>query len=284
MINRMTLLILVSVLLISPMCSADVIWSEETDSRFEITVYGHECEILDGEPFWKTWDGSEVIREPVIDNCFLPNAYPPTCCPSTRECVMDPTEENYGECAGQPSPFSCSDYDAERYDGDIDEAERHCRAFDLGVARTSVEVQSVGIAGYCSGQYSERYLNDAGETCEWIIANCSCQWNEEDSVCESKFDKLEVGCIEDDIIVIGECTFTTTQKEGDCETDDFVTYTWDATWSGTNATRPLECAPGSQRFSCEAMTKLPFFTFTNLLIAILLIVVVYFFLVRKKRK
>ena len=120
---RAKCVIISSVILFILACSfvnAAIIWSEDADARFEVTVYGIECEKKNGASFWKRWNGTDIIREEVTTNCFLSNAYPQTCCPSARECVFET-----GKCEGEPSPFTCSDYNPERYGGDEEKAKKH---------------------------------------------------------------------------------------------------------------------------------------------------------------
>ena len=106
---------------------------------------------------------------------------------------------------------------------------------------------------------------------------CVCAWNVTTNDCDANVNGPA-----------GKCVYTQ-QTTDDCS-DGFLTFSWTANWtwfSGkTLADDPeglsLQCVSGSRRAECPAQIALPFFSFYNLIVAVIVIGLVYWVLVMRK--
>jgi len=79
----------------------------------------------------------------------------------------------------------------------------------------------------------------------------------------------------DPTMAVGKCSKSYINTGDTCEDDNFLTYSWTATWTGTG-TRPANCAPtGSASIECPAQIPLPLFTPVNAIITVLTIIGIY---------
>ncbi len=254
-------------------------WSSDAYTDFEIISSNPQCTIEDDASYWRYWDAETgtLVTEPVINedaNCYNPNGQPTTCCPNNwGECITDRLNSSFGKCAGLPAPFLCSDYNAERYGGDLGRAETACENSNLEVAKRSIS-RMVGKNNFC-GSVQSKFDSSTGQTCWWLITNCRCEWDSAEDQCVTEFSRTNSNCQGGPSSDTGTCTFNALSQTGNCETDDFTTYTWDAQWSGPIDEQPPECTSQTKSFVCEQNIKLPFFTFFNFITTLIVIALIY---------
>jgi len=121
----------------------------------------------------------------------------------------------------------------------------------------------------------EAVLNSVSEVdCDDLDINCSCTWDNDE--CKGAWDTGEGTCIIEDQKITNEC---------DEEPIGTMVFSWTATWTGDEGSRPPECkAEDSKSVICPAEIPLPFFNAYNFLAALLLIAAVYFVLSFRKPK
>lgn len=183
-------------------------------------------------------------------------------------------------------PTHCSNY--------VDEVS--CNSFNPSVATTSVHDQyggephhiQCGTAGLPNG-CDER-------------TSCSCFWNSSSSECGAEFDIYETNCPSgiNYPSEVGLCA--SYANTGDtCDEDGFLTYSWRSDWSWgiDNPSDPsmsgdplyirdengewhydpekrsLACVDGSNAIPCPPSVQLPFFTWINLIIAVIVFLIIY---------
>ena len=152
----------------------------------------------------------------------------------------------------------------------------------------SASVSQCGNIATC-GNYPDSIScnNDACDVAENSVPNgvdcndpnvaCSCLWNVSTSACDA-----HVGGI------AGSCAYTQ-QTTDDCS-DGFLTFSWTAQWTWLPGKSPaddpdgiyLTCVSGSAVHECPAQIALPFFSFYNLIVAVIVIGLVYWVLAMRK--
>ncbi len=278
--NKSALLI-ASILLVSlaSFVYASIIWSDGTITSFTITDTNPVC---DNAAFaWKWWEGEELKQNSSLDDCYRDNGWPSTtCCPEPNECNLDdPLSESFGHCTGISAPEICSDYNAERYGGDLSLAEAHCEGFNINVSKRSMELFT-GIEGFCDNHRISDIIN--GESCWRFAFDCRCVWDSVKNVCGEQASYSNWTCFGDtEIKNIENCSVFTAQKKDDCENTGYVTYSWNALWTGNEADKPDWCADNERNIRCSA--KLAFFTITSLIAAVILIILIYIWIKRRAR-
>ena len=116
--------------------------------------------------------------------------------------------------------------------------------------------------------------------CSDPLIDCFCLWNVTGNACNPAFTESEdVGGVE---LEIGTCEYIS-ETSDNCD-DGFLSYSWIADWSGTNATKPLECIDGSRTIECPAQIQLPFFGINSFIETALIIAVIYIVLILRNRK
>lgn len=118
---------------------------------------------------------------------------------------------------------------------------------------------------------------------------CYCSWDNSTSEC-----KVNVPSGGDDGVNYGTCSVSEQQTDENGCDDGFLTISWDGNWipnPGTdqNSTEAqnliTSCETGGQKvIECPAQIQLPFFSFWNILAAILIIAGVYLLLSKKGKK
>ena len=114
--------------------------------------------------------------------------------------------------------------------------------------------------------------------CSDPLIDCFCLWNVTGNACNPAFTETE----EVTEIEIGTCEYIS-ETSDNCD-DGFLSYSWIADWSGTNATKPLECIDGSRTIECPAQIQLPFFGINSFIATALIIAVIYTILILRNRK
>src|SRR3989344_5703362 len=117
----------------------------------------------------------------------------------------------------------------------------------------------------------------SGVDCDYPNVDCSCAWNTTTNNCDANVSGP-----------VGMCVYTQ-QTTDDCS-DGFLTFSWTTRWtwfSGkTAADDPeglhLRCVSGSRIAECPAQIALPFFSFYNLIVAVIVIGLIYWVLAMKK--
>ena len=116
-------------------------------------------------------------------------------------------------------------------------------------------------------------------TCPAGFTNPRCLWD--NSLCRDACDLIGTGNVS-----TGTCLYTSQPTNDTCD-DGFLSFSWTATWryaNGTIGSNP-NCQPGSRTVECPAQVALPFFSFYNILAAILVIAAIYWAMhLRKTRK
>lgn len=260
---------------------ASILWSDGALTKFLITAGNPVCDY--DEFNWKWWEGGELKEKNSLDDCFRDNGWPSTtCCPEESECKLDlatPTKT----CTGISAPEVCSDYNAERYGGDIALAEQHCKGFHIDVAKRSMEIFT-GIEGFCDGYKisaaMDKDLDGELETCSKDVYDCRCIWK--DGVCEQQASYSDWICPGDGDITSDNCTALTMRKEDKCEQTGYINYGWKAIWTGTEADKPDWCMDNERKIKCGA--RLNFFTIASLISAVILIIVIYLLLRKRKNR
>lgn len=125
---------------------------------------------------------------------------------------------------------------------------------------------------------------------------CSCYWDAPGNRCLEKTVKAETipGCMGIGFTETNLCLTDVRVADlpGSCtsEEDYDSEIQWESSWAGKDLIPPAEPPPGcaptkmSKPLPCPVTTKLPFFTFFNLMISILAIGMIYYLIVRKKIK
>jgi len=117
--------------------------------------------------------------------------------------------------------------------------------------------------------------------------SCSCSWNTNTTSCEASWTGINQSGSD-----IGTCSYTESSTDT-CDDDGYLTVNLIATWvwSPQNPSHSdpqglsANCQSTQEVFQCPAQIPLPFFTFYNLLAALILIALVYWAIsMRKKGK
>ncbi len=126
---------------------------------------------------------------------------------------------------------------------------------------------------YCGGVAE----NSAPEDVDCDYFNCTCSWNTATEKCEFwvSFEGGGNGGLGG-----GTCEYK--QETTDDCADEYLTYNFIANWTGLPADKPSWCKDSTQTIKCPMRAQLPFFSTSNILIAIALIVLIYIILTRKK--
>ena len=238
-----------------------VIKSSEEDNQTEDLI------VLDGEPvcyittdneaIWLVSSDSSVSREVIgVDQQKCnPSGYPGTCCSVGQYCDL-----NDGICKDSPeNRISCSNY--------TDEANCTIDPYNYAVLNPQLPEGSQG----CSKPFYNVSEN------KWYNTECFCTW--EGGVCLSNYNLSKDGnyqgtCSYDKVIVAGDCS------EGDLE----YIYNMNASWDGLGD-RPSTCInkDNIKAYCTGGIIKLPFFTWTSFVGAIIIILIVYSLFFRKKK-
>jgi hypothetical protein len=102
------------------------------------------------------------------------------------------------------------------------------------------------------------------------------------SVCEKTGETAAAGYCSNPSSSVGKCVYDFTGTTDTCE-GGFLTYQWNATWTGNNQ-KPASCESGKSVIECPASIQLPFFTFYNVLATIAVLILVYLAIVFAKKK
>ena len=126
---------------------------------------------------------------------------------------------------------------------------------------------------YCGGVAE----NSAPEDVDCDYFNCTCSWNTATEKCEFwvSFEGGGNGGLGG-----GTCEYK--QETTDDCADEYLTYNFIANWTGLPADKPSWCKDSTQTIKCPMRAQLPFFSTSNILIAIALIILIYIILTRKK--
>jgi len=264
----------------------NIIWGDDTPTSFEITASNPICK---NHNTWVIWQDNQKVSNSSLEDCFREDGFPSTtCCPENRECILDIESVNLGRCQGLPAPQFCFDYDLERYDGDVLQAEAHCEGFAPEVAKRSAEMTNG--PGFCDNSKESKYID--GKTCWRIISNCRCVWDNIKEACDHRWTESNWTCTGDEITTeLGDCTFTKT-GETNC-TSGFKFIEWDGLWTGdqpeecsdddSNPDNDCECKDGSGQVRCLS-SELSFFGITGIIVLIIIIVIFYILYSKKARK
>ncbi len=119
------------------------------------------------------------------------------------------------------------------------------------------------------GEFSVN-LNSPNINCDDPGVTCDCWWDTSTSNCGARWENSG-----------GICTY---EEDTDDTCDDlFITYTANATWTGTGDA-PAECQDGLNVVPCPTQIPLPFFNIYNLIALIVIIILIYFLMHLKKKK
>ena len=276
--------------------TTDTQWSNYVSTNFELLSTTPYCVSGSETSSWRYWDipSSTIITEEVTDtlaNCFNIAGQPSsTCCPDNAgECITELGHSDFGTCSGSEHPLYCEDYNADRYGGDITQAEDACNNYHSEVGERSTNRQA-GIADYCGSTISE-FDSALGNTCWRLVSNCRCKWDDTNDVCESKFSLSGSSCAGGGPDA-GTCRFITVAEDDQCSTLGTITYSWEARWeydlgnliNDPSNQPPLGCQDKQKQFLCEDVPKLPFFTLANFIISIISIFFIYTIMIRKEIK
>lgn len=244
--------------------------SDETFTSFYIKDDSAVCEAGQRQGMWLTWQGDNLIKQNSSEDCIRGGR---TCCSLTSSCNLDT-----GKCS-KPQIDYCGNYTNE------DE----CESYNEEVARASVNLLKG--SGYCGSSLAD----ETNENCRFLIANCGCTWNANNSKCDSTFEKIESCHVDNgDSRIVGSCQLSISETEGDCnEGDEYMTFNWKNEWV-CDASIPTDQCEGyknpecdetlkTKTVTCATVTKLPFFNFINVLIVIFVLIVIYFFIIKNKK-
>ena len=117
----------------------------------------------------------------------------------------------------------------------------------------------------------------SGVDCDDPNVVCVCAWNVTTNDCDASVSGPA-----------GKCTYTQ-QTTDDCS-DGFLDFSWTAEWTWFLGKGPaddpeglhLQCVSGTRRAECPAQIALPFFSFYNLIVAVIVIGLIYWVLAMKK--
>jgi len=203
-----------------------------------------------------------------------------SCCPTvpgfTYTCDNESSSPTYGMCSGAldpgPGPY-CSTYDD---DEDLcEDPDNWDKAYEY----------------YESLPAEERiYCNPDDPRSSWIEQSSGCTYWYEcgctyvSGECQA-FKDLNFDCGTNGVTTVGSCIYEAIFDDSMCSVTGFMEEVINYDWTGNPADRPLGCPVGPSRYKkpCVDVVKLSFFTWINLVIAVLVIITIYYFTTPKKK-
>lgn len=183
-----------------------------------------------------------------------------TCCPTSKaHCNTE-----IGKCEDGNLITDCSKY----------HAAADCEIDDMDVGIVSVENSSnCGLSSY---------FVFGGELCT-NKTDCGCFWEGSATGHCSAKKIYTTECPTSGGHHHGNCTWSMfSSSNQDCQNINLpISIFSSASWTGSGE-RPTECRNISRTYPCVSVEKLPFFTFSNLLVSLLTIAVIYGIIIRKK--
>ena len=244
------------------------------DSGTSYSSGGLGCAVENDYAAWVEVSGdSESIKELVfnasgpVGNCSLHYVDTnKTCCPSGYRCDLGTgncERENVNYCADFKTQASCN---AAREEGERTVMENFPEDYlDLCFLETAAWEISAG--KYCSNQTS-----------------CGCEWDDVDKECDAFNRKFQV-CATDtnrEETLLGKCIIRLESKENLCDKPERIIRVTYTSTRVDDSDPGFTCTdPSPKEYSCDNVTVVPFFDWTNFLISILGIGTIYLFFLKK---
>ncbi|MDP3917443.1 MAG: hypothetical protein Q8Q42_04125 [Nanoarchaeota archaeon] len=128
----------------------------------------------------------------------------------------------------------------------------------------------------------------ASVDCSDPNVDCSCSWNTGTMSCDASWTQQNSSGSDIGTCYYVESSTDTCEDDGYLTVDLIATWIWDSSCDSACQTQnqPLaaSCQSSQEVFQCPAQIPLPFFTFYNLLAALVLIAIVYWAISMRKRK
>lgn len=246
--------IALALIAIMPAVSAFIF--DDSNVNFEIRFSETSCN--DNGDMWVYPDGTSSNS---LNDCKLSvGSAEKICCPLGYNCEQSGGDWN---CIAN-STFTCFDY----------KTQGACSGYAESTAKNSI----YRTTGKACGSFE--YVS--GADCVDQIINCKCAWNSGAGKCDSQYN-VNRNCSDGTGGILGACAFNDGGSTG-CE-EDIMLLKWTSSWSGAEADKPAECADGSRQVPCKPTIKLPFFTATNIIAAVIILAIIYiiYSLANKKR-
>ncbi len=283
---------------INPSSSAEVDFNVDFESptcypQISAQQANDFSDLIIGASYWRE---DETFKNSVQDCRRLdgvdPNGQPrTTCCPDGYSCNSD------NECALLVEITGCQQY----------ETPEECGADSGHPGEASEILESLGdfMDDFPQGCFNNELFGNDNQCRNFV--DCRCVWDPDegdDGLCLARYNEtvehipsgdmwsvedqtseINAACSEPGRERTGACTFNF-EYTGSCiDGAEFVTRSWTAQYDNTDASfsDPLGyCAPGSEIIPCERVIRLPFFSFQNIIVAIILLVLIYWFILRDK--
>ncbi|MBI2046581.1 hypothetical protein HYT26_00250 [Candidatus Pacearchaeota archaeon] len=237
---------------IAPVASAA--W-DSSEVNFEVRLSETACN--NNGDIWLYPDGTSSNS---LNNCKLGvDSTTKTCCPLGYNCEQSAGNWN---CVANAT-FTCFDY----------KTQGACNNYAETTAKNSIY--------RATGKECGSFEYASGADCIKQIVSCKCEWSSSNNRCDSKYS-INKNCSDGTGGILGACAFNDGGSTG-CD-EDIMLLKWSASWSGSEADKPAECADGNKQISCRPTIKLPFFTLLNGITVIAVIMLIYMIYAKKVKR
>ena len=258
--NKISLLIIT--IFATSLVSAAVQWGDETSIDFSITSGAPIC-IAGTE-----WLVNNVINSSLND-CYRLDGYSingptPNCCPADKTC-----NQATKQCVANTQPITrCQDYD-----------EDSCGSAGFGIATRTLNLLTPGVCPYSIGPET---IDANGLRCHDEYSNCTCVWNSTAQQCRGQFKKIK-NCNE--ISIRGYCQYLPADVIDYCGQNGTMTVIAKGYWVANQDPNAQNCPDKATSSLCgSSVTQVPFFTWFNLIIALVVIGLIYYVMKKDKKK
>ncbi|MBR9706271.1 hypothetical protein GOV14_04500 [Candidatus Pacearchaeota archaeon] len=231
---------------------------------------------------------TKLVNGKIAYTCLDPQGNDNSCCPEDTDCrKVSPGSTGFENIfpipGGINEKWTCRATSAS-FCSDFITKNECVNSSTKFIAKNSIESASEIEDGYCSRPPTEvTVTNNAGASVVcWNQTSCECTWNATASngqggkgLCTAK-DTYSLNCTNGDSEIIDQCEFDLITQET-CDVDESIHLKWKIV-SGNE----VKCKRADTIIPCTNLMKLPFFGFTQFMLAILSIMGFYILYYKKK--